>query len=111
MALIKRPRPEHVPLLERLREAALVREEVSTLYRTLFIQAVRRGIRPAIIARYAGISPQAANSTRKRIVESADDGDRAGDPETVDDIVQRAKAASTGDPERHCDHRDKDRRS
>lgn len=101
MALIKRPRPEHVPLLERLREAALVREEVSTLYRTLFIQAVRRGIRPAIIARYAGISPQAANSTRKRIVESGEARDGDQDPGTVDDIVRRAKASRTDKSTRH----------
>ncbi|WP_396913367.1 hypothetical protein [Mycolicibacterium sp.] len=86
-----RPSPAELPLLEELERAAKLRHEINRLYLALLRRAFTAGTRPSIIARYAHISPQAANSMRVRLDETPLDHDAAA---TVDEALQRTNISA-----------------
>jgi hypothetical protein len=87
MAREKKPTAEQIPVLEDLRRAAALRNESYRHYLSAVNRALQADVEPSVIARYAGISPQAANSTRNRLEATGDDADA---PATVDDVLKRA---------------------
>lgn len=87
MAREKKPTADQIPVLEDLRRAAALRTEAYRHYLSVFHRALEAGVGPSVIARYASISPQAANSTRNRLEATGDDTDA---PATVDDVLNRA---------------------
>lgn len=89
MARMMYPDDEHLPLLEALSQAATLRREAYRLYLSLFRQALKLGIGPSLIARYAFITPQAANSTKNRLAETAKDRYA---PTSIEDVFQRVSA-------------------
>lgn len=88
MANAKQPTPDQVPVLDDLYEASLLRNLAYSLYLSAFTRALRAGVGPSVIARYAKISPQAANSTRNRLAAVPPDEDA---PTTVDEVLRRLK--------------------
>lgn len=87
MARNARPTDDQLPLLKELAHVAALRQEINRLYLTVFHRALRAGTRPSVIARYARISPQAANSMRVRLESSPPDPDG---PASIRDALQRA---------------------
>lgn len=88
MANAKQPTPEQIPVLEELHEASVLRNLAYRFYLRVFTRALRAGVGPSVIARYARISPQAANSTRNRLKALPPDDDAPG---TVDEVLERVK--------------------
>lgn len=86
MANIAKPTHEQIPLLEELRQASILRTESYRLYLAAFAKVLNAGAGPSLIARYAGITPQAANSTRLRLTAKPPDPDA---PATVNDVINR----------------------
>lgn len=86
MANPKKPTPDQLPVLEALHTAAVLRTEAYRLYLSLFLKALKAGVGPSVIARYARITPQAANSTRNRLAAVPPDRDA---PKDVDDVLGR----------------------
>jgi hypothetical protein len=77
-------------LLEDLREAARVRRGLDSRYRLLLARALEAGVSSAVIARYAGISPQAVNAARLRLSDGSSSSGLP-DPGTVDEIVRKSR--------------------
>lgn len=88
MARNAQPTDEQLPVLKELQRAAALRHEANRLYLAAFHRALNAGARPSIIARYAQISPQAANSMRIRLATNPPDSDA---PATVNEAVRRAR--------------------
>ncbi len=88
MAHAKQPTSEQIPVLEDLHEASLLRNLAYSLYLSTFTRALDAGAGPSLIARYAKITPQAANSTRNRLEAVPPDDDA---PDTVDEVLRRLK--------------------
>lgn len=88
MANAKQPTSAQVPALEELHEAAVLRNLAYSFYLRAFTRALRAGVGPSLIARYARISPQAANSTRNRLAAVPPEDDA---PTSVDDVLTRLK--------------------
>jgi hypothetical protein len=61
------PSPEHVSLLENLREAYRIKQEISAWYRDTLTRALASGVSTAVIARYVGVTPQAISTARIRL--------------------------------------------
>ncbi len=89
MANTAKPTRAQEPLLEGLRQASILRQESYRLYLSLFAQCLSLGVGPSLIARYAGISPQAANSMRVRLTSTPPDPDA---PRSVTDVIGRLPA-------------------
>jgi len=89
MAREKKPDDDQLPLLEALSQAATLRKEAYRLYLSLFRQALKLGIGPSVIARYAFITPQAANSTKNRLAETTKDRYA---PASIEDVFERVRA-------------------
>jgi hypothetical protein len=83
------PDDDHWSVLEALSQAATLRKEAYRLYLSLFRQALKLGIGPSLIARYAFITPQAANSTKNRLAETAKDRHA---PTSIEDVFERVGA-------------------
>jgi hypothetical protein len=90
MAREKKPTKAELPLLEDLRRAADLRSESYRLYLALFRKALKEGISPSVIARYAGVTPQAANSTKNRLAGNSD----RGAPKSVEEVFDRVERHS-----------------
>lgn len=86
MAREKKPSEDQLPLLEDLSRAAALRSEAYRYYLSVFQRALKAGVGPSVIARYARISPQAANSTKNRLAATDADVDA---PATVEDVLDR----------------------
>ena len=105
MAREKKPTDDQLPVLEELSRAAALRSEAYRHYLSVFHRALKAGVGPSVIARYARISPQAANSTRNRLEATGDDADA---PATVDDVLDRV--GFTPRPAKERSRRDSRRR-
>lgn len=88
MANAKQPTSDQVPALEELHEAAVLRNLAYSFYLRAFTRALRAGVGPSLIARYARISPQAANSTKNRLASVPPEDDA---PTSIDDVLNRLK--------------------
>lgn len=88
MANAKQPTSAQVPALEELHEAAVLRNLAYSFYLRAFTRALRAGVGPSLIARYARISPQAANSTKNRLASVPPEDDA---PTSIDDVFTRLK--------------------
>lgn len=86
MANTAKPTAQQEPILEALAEAAVLRKESYRFYLSAFSAALRAGVGPSLIARYAHISPQAAVSMRMRLRDEPADEDAPG---SVADVVKR----------------------
>ena len=99
MANTAKPTAAQEPILEALHQAAILRRESYQLYLAAFSKALRAGVGPSLIARYAQISPQAAVSMRMRLRHEPPDRDA---PKSVDDVIKRVgllhKSGSTVKP-------------
>ncbi len=89
MANTAKPTAEQEPVLDALRQAAILRKESYRLYLAAFSKALHAGVGPSLIARYAQISPQAAVSMRMRLRDEPSDHDA---PTSVDDVLKRVDA-------------------
>jgi hypothetical protein len=98
MANTAKPTREQERLLEELRQAATLRTESYRFYLAVFAQALNAGTGPSLIARYAGISPQAANSMRVRLTARPPDPDA---PTTINDVIGRLPLQVTDHPNRN----------
>ncbi len=88
MANTAKPNRAQESQLEELRLAAILRKESYRLYLAKFAEALDSGAGPSLIARYADISPQAANSMRVRLAATPPDLDAPG---SVTDVFERLR--------------------
>lgn len=89
------PDPENIPLLESLREAYRVKQEVTDWYRDTLTRALAAGISTAVIARYVGVTPQAISTARIRLWPKNRTKGEIPEPRSLDDIVRVIQQART----------------